>query len=226
APRANDHAPTGCPRPPPPRARGGGPEVGAPTAESFPAPYWQERRPRRDWRATRAMPPTSIPPPLRVRCPWSILLTCILATGSKRMNRLFTALAMVACAGLVQADMITNQVDYQIDGEPFQGALVFDDAISEPRPGLLMVPNWMGVTDNAAKKASRVAGSDYVVFVADMYGSDIRPADAKEAGAAAGLVKGDRALMRQRANAALEVFRREAAGLIDTSRLGAVGFCF
>ena len=142
------------------------------------------------------------------------------------MNRLFTALAMVACAGLVQADMITKQVDYQIDGEPFQGALVFDDAISVPRPGLLMVPNWMGVTDNAAKKASRVAGSDYVVFVADMYGSDIRPADAKEAGAAAGLVKGDRALMRQRANAALEVFRREAAGLIDTSRLGAVGFCF
>lgn len=142
------------------------------------------------------------------------------------MNKLLTALAMAACAGMVQADMITKQVDYQIDGEPFQGTLVYDDAISEPRPGLLMVPNWMGVTENAAKKASRAAGSDYVVFVADMYGSEIRPADAEEAGAAAGQVKGDRALMRERANAALEVFQREAAGLIDTDRLGAIGFCF
>lgn len=142
------------------------------------------------------------------------------------MSRIFVALAMVACAGLVQADMITKQVNYQIDGQPFQGTLVYDDTISEPRPGLLMVPNWMGVTDNAAKKASRVAGRDYVVFIADMYGSDIRPADASEAAAAAGPVKDDRALMRKRANAALEVFQREAGGLIDARRLGAIGFCF
>lgn len=142
------------------------------------------------------------------------------------MKRLLTALVMTAGAALVQADMVTQQVDYQIDGQPFRGTLVYDDATREPRPGLLMVPNWMGVTDNAASKAWRAAGSDYVVFIADMYGRDLRPADAQEAGVAAGQVKGDRALMRQRVNAALEVFRREAGELLDAERLGAIGFCF
>src|SRR5690554_8160133 len=59
-----------------------------------------------------------------------------------------------------------------------------------------------------------------------MYGRHIRPADAAQAGAAAGAVKGDTELMRTRVNAALEVFRQEAAELLDTSRMGAIGFCF
>src|SRR5690554_7620531 len=121
------------------------------------------------------------------------------------MNRLLTTLILAGSASLAQADMATRAVDYHIDGEVFQGLLVYDDTVTQPRPGLLMVPNWMGVTDNAATKANRAAGAEYVVFVADMYGRDIRPADAAEAGEAAGLVRGDRALMRKRVNAALEV---------------------
>lgn len=142
------------------------------------------------------------------------------------MNRLLTTLILAGSASLAQADMATRTVDYHIDGEVFQGLLVYDDSVTAPRPGLLMVPNWMGVTENAAKKAWRAAGSDYVVFIADMYGRHIRPADAAQAGAAAGAVKGDTELMRTRVNAALEVFRQEAAELLDTSRMGAIGFCF
>src|SRR5690554_1264957 len=98
------------------------------------------------------------------------------------MNRLLTTLILAGSASLAQADMATRAVDYHIDGEVFQGLLVYDDSVTEPRPGLLMVPNWMGVTENAAKKAWRAAGSDYVVFIADMYGRHIRPADAAQAG--------------------------------------------
>ena len=141
------------------------------------------------------------------------------------MKKLLT-FALASTTTLAQAATVTQPVDYHIDGEVFQGMLVYDDAITDPRPGLLMVPNWMGVTDNAARKAERAAGSDYVVFIADLYGKHIRPADAQEAAAAAGLVKGDRALMRKRVNAALEVFRHEAAPQLDASRLGAIGFCF
>ncbi|MFA5677914.1 MAG: dienelactone hydrolase family protein [Pseudomonas sp.] len=139
---------------------------------------------------------------------------------------LSTLMVLAGSAGLAQADMVTRTVDYQIDGETYQGMLVYDDATAEPRPGLLMVPNWMGVTENAAKKAYRAAGTDYVVFVTDMYGKNVRPADAAEAGAVAGAVKNDRALMRNRVNAALEVFKAEAGERLDVGRLGAIGFCF
>src|SRR5690606_9943942 len=108
------------------------------------------------------------------------------------MKKTLTTLLMTAPVGLAQADMITHTVDYEIDGEAYQGLLVYDEAVTEPRPGLLMVPNWMGVTDNAAKKAYRAAGTDYVVFIADLYGRDIRPTDAKQASAAAGEVRSDR----------------------------------
>ena len=143
------------------------------------------------------------------------------------MHKTLTTLILTATVGLAQADMMTHKVDYQIDGEPYQGLLVYDEAVTEPRPGLLMVPNWMGVTDNAAEKAYRAAGTDYVVFVADLYGRDMRPADAKQASAAAGEVRADRALMRKRVNAALEVFKTQTDRVaLDTERLGAIGFCF
>lgn len=142
------------------------------------------------------------------------------------MKKPLTTLIIASTTTLVQAATVTQPVDYHIDGEAYQGMLVYDDAITDPRPGLLMVPNWMGVTSNAVSKAQRVAGSDYVVFIADLYGKDVRPADATEAGKLAGQVRGDRPLMRKRVNAALEVFKSEASAQLDASRLGAIGFCF
>ncbi|MGB7388134.1 MAG: dienelactone hydrolase family protein, partial [Pseudomonas neustonica] len=68
---------------------------------------------------------------------------------------------------------------------------------------------------------------DYVVFVADMYGKDIRPQNADEAGAAATVVRSDRPLMRHRVNAALDVLREQAKKVpLQTDNLVAIGFCF
>lgn len=143
------------------------------------------------------------------------------------MKKTLGAMILAGAAGMVQAEMVVKTVDYEIDGEAYQGMLVYDDASTEQRPGILMVPNWMGVTENAAKKAWRAGGSDYVVFVADLYGKDTRPANTDEAGIAAGAVKGDRDLMRKRVNAALEVFKSKAQEVpLDTAHIGAIGFCF
>lgn len=143
------------------------------------------------------------------------------------MKKIIPAMLLAGAASLSQAEVVVQTVAYQIDGEAFEGMLVYDDSVTEPRPGLLMVPNWMGVTENAAKKAYRAGGSDYVVFIADMYGKDIRPSNTEEAASAAGTVRGDRALMRKRVNAALDVLRAQADSVaLDTERLGAIGFCF
>lgn len=143
------------------------------------------------------------------------------------MKKILTSLLIMGAAGMAQAEMVVTPVAYQIDGEPYEGMLVYDDATREARPGILMVPNWMGVTENAAKKAYRAGGSEYVVFVADMYGTDNRPKNAEQAGQQATLLRSDRALMRKRVNAALEVFKTQTDEVaLDTSKLAAIGFCF
>jgi dienelactone hydrolase len=139
-------------------------------------------------------------------------------------------LAPLLCAtlgGLAEAAVVAKPVPYEIDGEAFEGVLVYDDSVSTPRPGLLAVPNWMGVNEDTVKKAARAAGDKYVVFLADMYGKSIRPSNADEARAAATTVRSDRALMRKRAQAAVEVLKAQSSEVaLDVSKLGAIGFCF
>jgi dienelactone hydrolase len=113
--------------------------------------------------------------------------------------------------------------------EPMAGVLIFDNASKAAQPGLVLVPNWMGINEANLKQAERIAGMGYVVFVADMYGKSVRPKNADEAGKASGAVKGDRLLMRQRAQAALNqlvLASSQAKAKLDGKNLGAIGFCF
>lgn len=130
-------------------------------------------------------------------------------------------------ANFLQADFIEKKVIYKDGSTEFSGVLIYDEDLEGEVPGILMVPNWMGVTDNAVEKAKMIADDEYVVFIADMYGSDVRPKDAGEAGAAAGKVRGDRALMRSRAQLSLDSFKRLASEApLDTDHIAAIGFCF
>jgi dienelactone hydrolase len=143
------------------------------------------------------------------------------------MKKSLLPLALAGLVGVAEAAVVIKPVPYEIDGEAFEGLLIYDDAVTTARPGLLMVPNWLGVTDVSAKKAARAASDKYVVFMADMYGKSIRPSNADEAKAAATLVRGDRPLMRKRAQAAVEVLKAQTAQVaLDASKLGAIGFCF
>lgn len=142
-------------------------------------------------------------------------------------KKTWVPLLCAAFAGLADAAVVAKAVPYEIDGEAFEGVLLYDDSVTTPRPGLLAIPNWMGVNDDTVAKAARAAGSRYVVFLADIYGKAVRPSNADEARAAATSVRADRALMRRRAQAAVEVLRAQGDEVaLDTRRLGAIGFCF
>lgn len=139
------------------------------------------------------------------------------------MRMTLLALTLVSASAL--AAPVQTRVSYQIDGAEFEGVLIHDDSSTAKRPGLVLIPNWLGINQANLAQAQLIAGKDYVVFVADMYGKDVRPADTAEAGKAAGAVKGDRALMRQRVSAALEQLRATSVPL-DADKLAAIGFCF
>lgn len=118
-------------------------------------------------------------------------------------------------------------VEWKIDKQVFSGFLVYDDASSEKRPGLVMVPDWLGVTPAAVDKARQIAGDDYVVLVVDMYGKGVRPKDPAEALAQVKKVYADIPMMRTRINKSVEVLRSQAdKAPLDPAKIAALGFCF
>lgn len=144
------------------------------------------------------------------------------------MRRLLLAFGLLSAAVPTFAAMQARPVEWKMGKERFSGYVVYDDASTAKRPGLVMVPNWMGVTDLAVQRAREVAGSDYVVLVADVYGKATRPKDAKEAAAAArgAFADGGRTL-RARVNEAVSVLKAQAESTpLDAGKIGAIGFCF
>lgn len=145
------------------------------------------------------------------------------------MRRTLLAIALLLCTAPALAEMQARPVDWNVGKERFSGYVVYDDAVKATRPGLVMVPNWLGVNADAVEKAKAIAGGDYVVLVADVYGKAIRPTNAKEAGAAAkGAFADGGVLLRARANEAVRVLQAQAGNgvPVDPSKIGAFGFCF
>lgn len=141
--------------------------------------------------------------------------------------RAVIALCLFALSATALAAPRADKVSWTADGKTFDGYLVWDDASKAPRPGLVMVPNWYGVNDKAIAKAKTIAGSDYVVLLADVYGRGVRPANSDEAGKAAGAVYANPDGIRLRVAAALATLRGAGKQApVDATRIGAIGFCF
>jgi dienelactone hydrolase len=91
-------------------------------------------------------------------------------------------------------------------------------------PGIVVVHQWMGLTDHERHTADALAKLGYVALAADIYGDGAAPKDQKEAMALSGRFKGDRALYLKRLQAAVETLKAQAS--VDPGRLAVVGFCF
>jgi dienelactone hydrolase len=140
------------------------------------------------------------------------------------MKKLLPVMLAVACALSAQAKIITQSVEYKQGDSTLEGYLAYDDSISGKRPGVLIVHQWMGLTDYEKHRAEQLAQLGYVAFCADIYGKGIHPKDTSEAGAQAGKYKGDRALLRARVNAGLDALEKNE--LVDTKHVAAIGYCF
>ncbi|MGF1451800.1 MAG: dienelactone hydrolase family protein, partial [Opitutales bacterium] len=123
--------------------------------------------------------------------------------------------------------LIIRTVETQRDGTTFRHQAVWSLEHGAEQPGVLMVPNWMGPTEESLHKAAEIASEGYVVLMADIYGVEVRPKNSQEAGQAAGKVRSDRrGLMRPRAQMALDALRNLEEAPLDTENVAAIGFCF
>jgi len=135
---------------------------------------------------------------------------------------------LLVCLSLLSstawAGLQAQEVDYRAGDTVLKGYLVYDDSISERRPGVLVVHEWWGHNRYARKRADILAQAGYVALAVDMYGDGRQAAHPAEAGKFAAQVSNNRELAKARFLAALEVLRRQP--VTDAARTAAIGYCF
>jgi dienelactone hydrolase len=143
----------------------------------------------------------------------------------KRISHLLMSAALLANGALAMAAVKTKTVEYKKGNDTFEGVLVVPEKAKGKLPGVLVIHNWMGVTEETKKQAARIAELGYAVFAADIYGKGVRPKNAEEAGKLATTYRGgDRKLFRERLQLGLETLRGQKE--VDGSKVLAAGYCF
>lgn len=139
-----------------------------------------------------------------------------------------TLLGLMITHGPARAEVVAKPIAWKLDGQAYEGALVYDDArlaaAGGKLPGVMVVHQWKGPTDYEHMRARMLAELGYAAFVSDVYGKAVRPKDPTEAGKASGALKGDRGELRKRLQDNLA--RLVAQPEVDGARVAAIGYCF
>lgn len=91
------------------------------------------------------------------------------------------------------------------------------------KPGILILPAWMGIDDHSKEVAQNLNNMGYYSFVADIYGEGNYPTNTKEAGAQAGKYKTNVTDYQRRIQLALD--QLIAAGA-NKDKIVVIGYCF
>lgn len=124
------------------------------------------------------------------------------------------------------AKVIEERFEYKIDGKPFEAYVAYDDTKLKngKAPAVLIIHDWMGLSDYSERRAREIAGLGYVGMAADVYGKESRPKNQQEAGQLAGNYKSDRMKLRKHALAALDFLKKRPQ--TDTKKVAVMGYCF
>ncbi len=139
--------------------------------------------------------------------------------------------AIGGLAGVTPAAAAPMQkpVPYQVKDRKFEGLIVYDDAIKTPRPAVFLQPDWTGISQNMIAQARAVAGKEYVVLIADMFGAGWgdKQRPVPELAGAVKAIRSDLAFTLACGRVALEAMLAEASklGLVDTAKTVALGYC-
>lgn len=138
--------------------------------------------------------------------------------------KLFLFLAGLAFTVNSNAKLVKSEVEYTDGAVKLKGYLVYDDVTRHARPGVLVVHNWMGLTEQTKARADMLALMGNVAFAADIYGDGIRPKNTDEASKLASQYKNDRKAYRSRLIAAFDQLKNQKN--VNSLKLAAIGYCF
>ena len=125
--------------------------------------------------------------------------------------------------------MIERKVPYQLDGRQFEGMIVYDETVSGKRPVVFMQPDWKGVCTDTVGQARAVAGKNYVVLMADMFGAGYgaRPKTVDELRAGMLAVHNSLPFTLACGGKAYQTLLAEAGklGVVDAGKKAMIGYC-
>jgi dienelactone hydrolase len=133
-------------------------------------------------------------------------------------------MAMMLLASAAQAATKSQWIDYKQGNTALSGFLVYDDAVPGRRPGVLMIHDRSGFSAGTLADAEMISKLGYVVFAEDIFGKGVVPKTVPEMMDTIAIYDKDRALMRARALAGLEVLKSQP--MVDPAKLASVGYCF
>jgi len=141
------------------------------------------------------------------------------------MSQAWNAAPIAEKFGIAAADLAIETVSHTLDGVDYESVLLFDKR-TPPVSGVLSVPNFFGIRQQALEIAATTVGAGHAVFVADVYGKSVRPTTPEEAMAVIVALKKDRPELRKRMQAALAAFRAQSHVRLAADKFGVCGFCF
>ncbi len=122
-------------------------------------------------------------------------------------------------------DIVRETILHEGPGGTFEATAVRDRSAAGMQAGILLIPNVLGPKEADVATAERIAALGYVVLVADLLGQGNRPTrNDPEMRRFMDALLADRDLLRRRLATSLDVLKQVRG--CDSSRLGAIGFCF
>lgn len=143
---------------------------------------------------------------------------------SRRWLAPFFGVLILISSHAVRADIVTQEIEYEVEGEPFTGYLAYDEALEGERPGILLVHEWWGHTDYVRLRAEMLARLGYTAFALDMYGRGKSTDHPDQANEFMQAVMSRQDAAKDRFLAALDLLRDQPT--VASDQVAAMGYCF
>ena len=142
----------------------------------------------------------------------------------KQLNLFFGGVLLAMFAISASAKIVTETIEYQIDGVTHTGHIAYEDTAKEKRPGVLVVHEWWGANDYAQSRARELAKEGYVAFALDMYGAGKVTDHPNEAQGFAQETTAKMSVAEERFNTARNILAER--GEVQADNIAAIGYCF
>lgn len=120
--------------------------------------------------------------------------------------------------------MESKKVKYEEGGVTFEAYVAYDEKQKGKTPLVLVAHDWRGRGDFACQKADELAKLGYTAFAIDLYGNAKTGSTTEENQKLMQPLTEDRNLLQKRLLASYNTAK--SLPMIDSSRIGAIGFCF
>lgn len=137
----------------------------------------------------------------------------------KNIHYLFLVLLSYSSVSFAQL----KPLKYMDETQVLNGFTIQPSKKSPQKPGILILPAWMGIDQLSKDTAENLSKLGYHAFVADIYGEGNYPKDFKEAGKNAGFYKTNFKEYHKRIALALEQLIKSGA---NADNIVVIGYCF